>query len=106
MAPLIARSRRRVNARGRARDTVPPCGPRGFACSSCRRAGARGSKACSTYAPGDGGDPDKFTVTISWNAAGGNAYVDYVLAYGPQGEFNSSGILGGGPNNICTSGPV
>ncbi len=84
----------------------------GFGCGK----GTHASQACSSFpndagAPIDGGSGEggvpKFQVAISWNAAGGNAYVDYVLVYGssPNVVFNSQGIYGGSPNNVCTSGP-
>lgn len=64
-------------------------------------AGTNGSMVCTSYTSGD-----KFTVTITWNAAGGNAYVDYVTAYGMGEEFNSMGVVGGNAVNICTTGPM
>ena len=75
--------------------------------------GTAGSQVCSSF-PNDGGAPsvndagvEMFDVALSWNAAGGNAYVDYAVIYAPGGGvFNSQGIAGGSPNNICTSGPV
>jgi hypothetical protein len=65
-------------------------------------AGTAGSMVCTSYTSGP-----KFTVTISWNAQGGNAYVDYTTAYGAMGEdYNSEGIVGGAPVNVCTTGPM
>jgi hypothetical protein len=64
--------------------------------------GTQGSKICTSY----NGGPT-FDVTITWNANGGNAYVDYVTAYGSQGEdYNSMGIVGGSHINICVAGPM
>jgi hypothetical protein len=63
--------------------------------------GTGGSMVCTQYTGGP-----MFSVTITWNAAGGNAYVDYVTAYGSAGvDYNSEGVVGGFPVNICTSGP-
>jgi len=65
-------------------------------------AGTNGSMVCTDYHGGS-----TFTVTISWTAAGGNAYVDYVTAYGTNGEdYNSMGVVGGTPINVCTTGPM
>ncbi len=56
---------------------------------------------CTSYASGP-----TFTVTISWNASGGNAYVNYVLAYNSMNvAYNGNGVAGGGAINVCTSGP-
>ena len=81
-------------------DCGGPC-PRivdGIGCTM----GTGGSMVCTSYTSGD-----KFEVTITWNAAGGNAYVDYIKAYGPSGEdYNSNGVVGGVPINICTSGVI
>jgi hypothetical protein len=64
--------------------------------------GTNGSMVCTSDTGGD-----MFTVTITWNAAGGNAYVDYVTAYGMSNEeINSQGVFGGNAVNICTSGPM
>jgi len=73
--------------------------------------GTNGSKVCSSMAGPDAGTDEagtpKFTVTISWNATGGNGKVNYTLAYAPGNQvFNSLGIAGGGAQNVCTSGPV
>ena len=73
--------------------------------------GTNGSQVCS-YFPNDGGTPsvddagvEKFVVSVSWTATGGNGKVNYVLAYGTGGlTYNSAGIAGGGPQNVCTSG--
>ncbi len=80
-------------------DCGGPCPPTysGIGCTP----GTAGSMVCTTY----NGGPN-FQVTITWNAAGGNAYVDYVMAYGSAGvDFNSEGLVGGPAINICTTGP-
>jgi hypothetical protein len=65
-------------------------------------AGTNGSMVCTQYTSGS-----TFSVTLSWTAAGGHAYVDYAFAYGPNGEdYNSNGIVGGAAVNVCTSGPM
>ena len=64
--------------------------------------GTAGSMVCTTYSHGP-----TFEVTLSWNAAGGNAFVDYATAYNVLGEdYNTMGVVGGSPVNVCTTAPV
>ena len=62
--------------------------------------GTNGSSVCTSYSGGA-----TFEVTVTWNAAGGNAYVDYVTATSAgSATYNSEGVKGGGAVNVCTSG--
>jgi hypothetical protein len=63
--------------------------------------GTGGSMVCSSYTSGT-----RFHVVVTWNAAGGNGFVDYVTTYHGVDEFNAAGELAGGAINVCTSGPV
>ena len=88
-----------VNGGETAVDCGGPC-PRTFSGAGCT-SGTEGSMVCTTYTSGD-----TFTVMLSWNASGGNAYVNYGVAYNAEDEFNTLGIRGGVNHNICTSGTV
>jgi hypothetical protein len=89
-------------------DCGGPCPPtyHGEGCVD----GTNGSKVCSSFSPADAGVDDagnpKFTVTISWNATGGDGKVNYALIYAPGNQiFNTLGVAGGSQQNVCTSGP-
>jgi hypothetical protein len=88
-------------------DCGGPCPPT-YHGAECVQ-GTNGSQVCSSFAPRDAGVDDAggpmFSVEISWNAAGGNGFVDYALVYGPNNTvINSQGIVGGSAVNVCTSG--
>ncbi|HJZ87197.1 MAG TPA: hypothetical protein VKN99_18615 [Polyangia bacterium] len=80
-------------------DCGGPC-PITFSGAGCVN-GVNGATLCTSYTSGD-----KFRVMLTWNASGGNAYVNYATAYNTTGEFNTMGVRGGSPVNICTTGPV
>jgi hypothetical protein len=63
--------------------------------------GTASSMACTSYSGGD-----TFTVVLSWDATGGNAYVNYVTAYLADDEFNAEGVRGGSPVNVCVTAPT
>ena len=80
-------------------DCGGPVCPVVYAGIGCTQ-GTNGSQVCTSYSGGP-----KFTVTVTWSAAGGNAYVDYVTAYGANGEdYNGMGEIYGVAINVCQSG--